>query len=347
MAIMKSTLLQKPPIVAQDEILSMFLYHLENALAAATASKGCTIPSTLLMQADDEDDTVFFENLLKLRGSSCDSGKNITNSEIRRGIFDITDINTRNMCNNTFIEKFQIHAIQSRESNGRVRAISIKLPVMRNDGLLYCISTRKDSTQVLEETVTSSRVTNNAEIDDSVLFDELYGVPAEDIEESCMNGIGQQVEYLTFSSGPLQSLSCSHDYDFISSLPSNLGGTLTSTNVTTRGRISSLHSMRSYVRYYTPGEIEISRMGNNDTDDDLDLFSNSYGECTASGLEVMRTQVKSSRSLSSHIYAGSSNILPTQNVTNMSMTGNRRINSMGSYFQSIFSRKRCNDQTGL
>mmetsp|Transcript_27268 Transcript_27268/g.33430 ORF Transcript_27268/g.33430 Transcript_27268/m.33430 type:complete len:325 (+) Transcript_27268:70-1044(+) len=324
MAIMKSTLLQKPPIVAQDEILSMFLYHLENALAAATASKGCTIPSTLLMQADDEDDTVFFENLLKLRGSSCDSGK--------------TD---------TFIEKFQIHAIQSRESNGRVRAISIKLPVMRNDGLLYCISTRKDSTQVLEETVTSSRVTNNAEIDDSVLFDELYGVPAEDIEESCMNGIGQQVEYLTFPSGPLQSLSCSHDYDFISSLPSNLGGTLTSTNVTTRGRISSLHSMRSYVRYYTPGEIEISRMGNNDTDDDLDLFSNSYGECTASGLEVMRTQVKSSRSLSSHIYAGSSNILPTQNVTNMSMTGNRRINSMGSYFQSIFSRKRCNDQTGL
>lgn len=275
MFIPKAYSLQEPSDTAQDKILSSFLSHLENALAASLSKKNDSIPLTLLMEADDEDDMDFFKKLLKLK----DNKFNRADSSIckrRRGFQDISYSNSyrTKAYDDTFMGQINLRAIQSRESHGRVGSIAIKLPVMKNDGNIFCISTVTDCSQQLEEAVVATRVINNVEVDDLMLFDGLYDGSIGDTHESGMTDIGQQQEEQISLSGPLHSLACAHVDDFTTSYPAHSGATLASIKSSLKASVCNVG------------------MGIEGTDDDLDLFSGSYGESTYTPLrnKIMRRQ---------------------------------------------------------
>ena len=307
--------------MAQDKVLSAFLSHLENALAASLSKKSNSVPLTLVMEADDEDDMDFFENLLKLKDNRLNRSDS-SRCKRRRGFNDITNSNScgTKVYNDTFMDQINVRAIQSRESLGRVGSIAIKLPVMKNDGNIFCISTVTDCSQRLEEAVVAARVIDNVEVDDLLLFDGLYGGSVVDTHESGMTEIGQQQEEQISSSGPLQSVGFAHD-DITASSSAHLGATLTSIKASLRVSVCNVGK------------------GIEGGDDDLGLFSGSYGESTSTSFmdKIKRRQQDSSYILSSYV---GNEVKEQRNFTSGSVERVRRKNTLGLYIQSIFSRVR-------
>ena len=100
------------------------------------------------MEANNEDDMDFSKNLLKLKDNRFNRADS-SRCKRRRGFHDITNSNSYGTkpYDDTFMDQINLRAIQSREGHGRVGSIAIKVPIIKNDEHIFCISTVTNCSQ--------------------------------------------------------------------------------------------------------------------------------------------------------------------------------------------------------
>jgi len=300
--------------MAQEAILSMFLYHLEGALSAGSPTNGNSYPTTAFMQADDEDDVKFIERLLTLKNGG-DTSDNIEISSNKRPRLE------RHCCA-TFMANFHINVVQNSDRiDGKVDAIAVTIPAMTSNGLMYCITSSRGYSQQIAEADVSVRVRDNVDVDDwSLTSAELYGDSTAYECEDIMDENWQQQEYI--SSPSVSSQSSSVENDMMASLPAYVGSQNMSRNTTSRIRMMT--SLPFQPSLTSCSMVQIRRFAvNNNIDEDLGLFSDSYGELL---VDWLPTELSSVTAVD--VQGGSPPLL-----------GTRRITKRSKYDTSLSTRK--------
>lgn len=259
----------------QDNILSKFLSHLEAALVKSNMLKhDNTYPLTVFMQAEDEDDINFFENLLSLRDRICilNPYDTIANQE---HCFDYSNKSFKSIrrCQSCFLSSFQIHDIRSNEFRGRVGTIAVTIPAMANNGLLCCYTNTSDNSNEMNEIDAAVRVKENVDFDDFSMLNELYGDSAEyEREDILCQNYPQREDF------PLAWKLTSSEDDLISLMPAYLAR-LKSRNAMRRVHTSSYFTPESTLSTFNKCRVQIP-MSDND-EEDFGLFGDYYGDCAA------------------------------------------------------------------